>query len=669
MIFSAFDKGFCQVQQSDSSISLPSVTVTSDNDLQSRTLSKRVIQSRGINNSQEILSLVPGLFIGQHAGGGKAEQIFLRGFDADHGTDLNISVDGVPVNMVSHAHGQGYADLHFVIPEMVESVHYNKGPYHAGKGDFATAGHVALNTKNTLPSSSIKMEAGRFNSFRTVAMMNFLPEKKRKNGKTFVTAAEVMKTRGYFDHPQNFRRLNFFTRYQSYVGPKSILNISADFFDSRWKASGQIPQRAVDRGLITFFGAIDPDEGGETGRKSINAHLITNFESGASMKNQVYVAAYNFDLFSNFTFFKLDSIRGDQIRQKENRILSGYNGIVSIPNFISNVKISSEAGISLRADITNASGLFHTYRRTELINTLMEGDINQVNASVFLNEHLSLTNRLNIGGGIRIDNFYFRYNDLVTKKAIVNRRNTIVSPKVNIAYQAGKNVQLYASAGKGFHSNDARLFSNNERKNALPSAYGTDIGLIWKPAESLFVNAALWYLKVDEELVYVGDEGIVESSGRTRRRGLDLLVRYQPVKKLSVDFDASYAHGRYIDEPKGNDRIPLAPVFTSTGGVSYRTSSGISASIRYRWMTDRPANENYSLTAKGYCISDIVLSYAQPAYEVKISAINIFNVRWKETQFETESKLMNEPFAVSEIHFTPGSPLFIKAGFTCYLKY
>jgi outer membrane receptor protein involved in Fe transport len=661
--------GFGQPETSDTITSLPPVIVTSDNNLQSGTLSKIAIRSRGINNSQEILSMVPGLFIGQHAGGGKAEQLFLRGFDADHGTDVNISVDGVPVNMVSHAHGQGYADLHFVIPELVESVHYNKGPYYADKGDFATAGYAALITKNILPASMIKVEAGRFNSFRTVAMMNILPEKKRSRERSFFAAAELMKTRGYFDNPQDLNRVNFFTRYQSSLGAKSLLNISADYLSSKWMASGQIPVRAVHGGLISFYGAIDPDEGGETRRKSINAQLTTRLTDATTIKNQFYIAAYDFDLFSDFTFYKLDSIRGDQIRQKEKRILSGYNGNISFTHFIGNAKLNSVAGASLRYDITSGSGLFHTYKRTQIINTLMEGDIDQLNAAAFIKEDLALSEKLGFGAAIRIDKFFFRYNDLIQDNTTHLASELIASPKFNIAYQVADNIQIYLSAGKGFHSNDARISSNINRRDVLPAAYGTDVGVIWKPIQKLFINAAVWYLKVDQELVYAGDEGIVEVAGRTKRRGIDFLWRYQASKKLLIDFDASYAHGRFIDKPKGYDRIPLAPVFTSTGGVIYKTNSGVGAGIRCRWMGKRPANENYSVTAKGYFINDMMISYAAKNYELKLSAANLLNVKWKETQFDTESRLLNEPYPVSEIHFTAGTPLFIKAGFTWFLKY
>jgi outer membrane receptor protein involved in Fe transport len=649
--------------------SLPPVTITTDNNLQSKVLSKIVIQTRGINNSQELLTMVPGLFIGQHAGGGKAEQLFLRGFDIDHGTDVNISVDGVPVNMVSHAHGQGYADLHFVIPELVDNILFNKGPYYADKGDFATAGYAALNIKNILPVSMIKGEGGQFNTKRAVAAMNLLPERSRKNGKSLFIAGELMKTNGYFDNPQNFDRVNLFTRYQSKISLNSILNISASYFKSSWNASGQIPERAVNEGLISFYGAIDPDEGGETDRKSINAILSTNFHNGVQMKNQVYVASYNFDLFSNFTFFKNDSINGDQIRQREKRVLAGYNSSMFFTHFAGSVKLKTEAGIGLRSDFTKNSELSHTLHRSTLLTQVMKGDVTQFNSSAYVREDIIFSNRINITAGLRIDRFDFNYADALAD--ISNRRNNnlVASPKLNLAYQLKQNVQLYVSTGKGFHSNDTRVSAYNNRRNVLPAVYGIDFGMIWKPVQNLYVHSAVWYLKVEDELVYVGDEGIVEPSGKTNRMGVDASARYQPINRLVIDVDANYSHARSEDGAKGESYLPLAPVFTSTGGMMYKSAFGLNAGMRYRLMGKRPANEDYSTTAKGYLICDALISYERPSYEVRLSASNIFNTRWKETQFDTESRLRNETFPVSEIHFTPGNPIFIKAGFTWFIKY
>src|SRR5688572_26376662 len=257
-------------------IELSSVTVALPAGDQYKPISKLDIQRKDISNSQEILRLVPGLFIGQHAGGGKAEQIFLRGFDIDHGTDINITADGMPVNMVSHAHGQGYADLHFLIPELVENVSFKKGSYYAEKGNLATAGYVDFRTKNVLSNNMVKLEAGQFNTWRAVGMVSLLDQKAKEKNQSAFLATEYMHTKGYFDNPQNFNRWNLFAKYYGKITPNTNLSFSASSFSSKWKASGQIPERAFQNGLIGFFGAIDPNEGGNTSRSNLNAQLQTS---------------------------------------------------------------------------------------------------------------------------------------------------------------------------------------------------------------------------------------------------------------------------------------------------------------------------------------------------------------------------------------------------------
>ncbi len=231
------------------------------------------LQTRPIQNSQEILRFVPGLVMAQHAGGGKAEQIFLRGFDIDHGTDITLTADGMPVNMVSHAHGQGYSDLHFLIPETIQAVDFGKGPYQANKGNFATAGYADFRTRTALDKNSLKLEAGRFDNYRAVGMFNLLGAAARQKRQNAYVAAEYLFSNGYFDLPQNLDRLNVMTRYQGIINDKTIINASLSAFRSNWGASGQVPERAIAQGLISRFGAIDSSEGGSTARYQATASL------------------------------------------------------------------------------------------------------------------------------------------------------------------------------------------------------------------------------------------------------------------------------------------------------------------------------------------------------------------------------------------------------------
>jgi hypothetical protein len=642
-------------------ILLSNVTISSGTSEQFQLISKLDIGTRGINNSQEVLRMVPGLFIGQHAGGGKAEQIFLRGFDLDHGTDINISVDGMPVNMVSHAHGQGYADLHFVIPELIENVSFKKGPYYADKGNFTTTGFVDFKTANVLSDNLVKVEGGMFNTIRGLGMFDLLGEKGRSKNQSAYVASELMYTGGYFNKPQDFNRINLFGKYYGELSNQNLLSVSASAFSSRWNASGQIPQRAVDSGLIGFYGAIDPNEGGKTSRVNINSLLTTQLGNGAFMKNQVYYSKYAFELYSNFTFFKEDPVNGDQIRQKEDRNLLGYNGSYHFQSFLSGKRLQSEIGINIRADQTMNTELSRTKDRSVITAPLKLGNIYEQNFAAYINENLSLTKSLTLNVGMRYDYFNNTYLDKLAGNTREKAKASIFSPKISLHHRVNEKAQIYVSSGRGFHSNDTRAVVTQKGLEVLPAAFGTDLGTVLKSAKNVVINFAAWYLFLDQEFVYVGDEAVVEAGGRTRRLGADLSVRYQPVRWLYADFDLNYSYARSVDESKGENYLPLAPHFTSVGGLTFKSELPFSASLRYRYMDDRPATEDNSAIAKGYLITDGMLQYQWKKFELGVAIQNIFNVKWKETQFYTETRLFNEPAPVSEIHFTPGTPFNAKA--------
>lgn len=615
---------------------------------------------RGLNNAQELLRMVPGLFIGQHAGGGKAEQIFLRGFDVDHGTDVSITTDGMPVNMVSHAHGQGYADLHFIIPEVVDQVQFGKGPYEASKGNFTTAGHVSLQSKESLENNLLKLEVGQFNTLRGLALLQLIKDK-GKTRKGLYLAAEHLRSQGFFEAPQDFGRTNLFARYQQDVGRKSQLDISASYFQSEWNASGQIPERAVKDGSISFFGAIDPNEGGNTSRSNLNLRMRSQVGANSLLNNQFFVSAYDFELFSNFTFWLNDPVNGDQIRQAEKRVLWGYNGSWQQKGRIGSLTHQLEAGWGLRADATRNSSLAHTLNRTSVLHQTQLGNVREWNSAAYLQEILHLPYRMALNGGLRFDHFvHGYYNKLDASRR--SKTTAIVSPRVHLSWQARKNATLYFGAGRGFHSNDARVVVQTAGREALPAAWSMDLGVQAKPAASLLLQAALWQLALEQEFIYVGDEGIVEPSGRSIRRGIEFSGRYQPFAALYIDADFNYTLARSADAPKGEDYLPLAPRFTATGGISYKKEKGLNGNLRYRWMGARPANEDNSIQAASYFVADALLAYTWPRVEVQLSAQNIFDTRWKETQFATTSRLKNETEPVTEIHFTPGTPFFLKAG-------
>ena len=314
----------------------------------------------------------------------------------------------------------------------------------------------------------------------------------------------------------------------------------------------------------------------------------------------------------------------------------------------------------MRDDIVNDLELSHTLNRQTTLEQIQLGDLNQTNLSAFTNAEFEF-GKLKVAPALRLDYFKFLYNDkLQTDYKTQSETKTILSPKLNFYYDASTNLHLYLKSGIGFHSNDARDVVEQQGKDILPRAYGSDLGTIWKPFPRLVLNTAVWYLYLEQEFVYVGDAGIVEPSGKTKRYGLDLGLRYQLNDWLYFDSETTLTHARSIDDPKGQDFIPLAPDFTMTGGLSTNNFKGFSGGIRYRFIDDRPANEDNSIVAKGYFVTDFNANYNFKNLRLGVIIENIFDAEWNETQFATESRLQNEPQPVEEIHFTPGTPFFIK---------
>ncbi|MDQ3102166.1 MAG: TonB-dependent receptor, partial [Bacteroidota bacterium] len=511
-----------------SPIELREVSVRSNSAAGSDVIQALDIRTRPINNSQDLLTMVPGLFIAQHAGGGKAEQIFFRGFDIDHGTDLYISVDGMPVNMVSHAHGQGYADLHFTIPETMEKLVVHKGPYDARFGDFATSGTVEFKTKNFIDKNLIKLEHGMFNTTRAVGIFDLLGKKHllSKRKESAYIAGEYAYTDAFFQSKQNFGRFNIFGKYTGELSERTHLTLSASTFDASWDASGQIPVRAVESGLIDRFGAIDDTEGGSTSRSNAYATLITGLRNGSSFKNQIYFVKYDFDLYSNFTFFAEDSLRGDMIAQTDDREIMGYTGTYSWSAPVMGKTVAFNTGAGIRHDRADIS-LKNAVQRV-VYDTIVAGSVEQINMNAFIDANVPLTERLSVNAAARIDVFHFNYNDARGQDTLSgNALQHRISPKLSFTYAASERTEIYLRNGIGFHSNDARAVVIGQAARTLPRAYGSDLGTTFKPTQRMVANVALWGLYLENELIYVGDAGVVETSDPTRRIGMDFSVRYQ----------------------------------------------------------------------------------------------------------------------------------------------
>jgi outer membrane receptor protein involved in Fe transport len=673
------------VARSDRSYSAASSKVAREFDIVVRT----------IRSAQDLLQLAPGLVTAQHAGGGKAEQIFLRGFDADHGTDVHIAVDGVPVNMVSHGHGQGYADLHFLIPEVVQRVEVAKGPYEASYGNFATAGSVAFTTRDHLDENLIRAEAGAFNAAGVTALYQIPIAGMRQRA---YLAGQFSRTDGPFVVPQDFTRFNLFSKFHTHIGKSARLAASASGFSSAWSASGQIPVRAVRSGDIGRFGAIDDSEGGKTGRQDVNV-LFEAASSSSGLRLQGYVTRYDVKLFSNFTFFLEDPDLGDMIEQTDQRQVWGMNGTYRFDHPMRGAAATATLGSGFRADDIEVT-LWRSPSRVRL-DRLVDSGVAERNLYLWAKEELFFSSRLRLQLGARWDYLTFDVDDRLEGEpaglphASGFAQQSILSPKASLVFSPRPTLDLFANVGSSFHSNDARAVVIDHRvadlvrgfrrdglddgeiderltalnfdpehrsTETLPRAVGGELGVRVRPTRSLTIAAAAWRLDLEREFLYVGDGGFTELSGRSRRHGLDLEARLGITAWLSADADLSLSHGVLRDESPGENAIPLAPRLTSTGGISALHPRGYEGSLRYVHIGDRPANEDGSVTAEGYTVLNLMGAHRLGRFRAHFAVENLLNVDWNEAQFDTESRLRNEFAPVSELHFTPGRPRNLRVG-------
>lgn len=652
------------------------------------------MQLKPFRTSQDMLLMVPGLFIAQHQGGGKAEQIFLRGFDCDHGTDVSVNVDGMPVNMVTHAHGQGYADLHFLISETVDEMDVNKGPYLANIGDFYTAGAVNFKTKDILESNLLKIEVGKFNTQKYTFM--FQPDNggSEQNG---YLAMQYHHSDGPFVNPENFQRMNIFGKYFFQLTPNSRLSFSASGFSTGWNASGQIPERAIKQGLITRFGAIDNLEGGVTNRKNINISYNFRSSSGSEYEIKTYFTQYNFKLFSNFTYFLHDSINGDMIEQNEHRTTQGLASNYKFASSWFGFNQLNKIGGGYRGDLIDIQ-LWHSPNRIRM-NNFTYDLVDEQNLNCWFQQEFVVSSKVRFVWGLRHDFFTFSKDDKAGSSldsinnglphASGTSFQSVFSPKANVIISPRRNLNIFINFGQGFHSNDARdviigakvaelsnswkneglsssqidnrLIRNNfdpDMRNigTLPKATAGEIGIKTKVLNKLHLSFSGWYLYLNKEYVYSGDGGTTELSNPTERKGIDLEGRLPIYSWLWADVDLSYAKGAIKNLPEGQNHIPLAPTFFATGGISVIRDQGLSAAIRFQHLNNRPANEDNSVVALGHTLINACLSYKYHQTTFAINGENLFNTNWNEAQFATETRLKGEHQGKTDLCFTPGNP-------------
>ncbi len=641
-----------------------STTAASAFDIRHRDLSLRPRVRPG-----DILSVVPGLFAVQHAGGGKANQYFLRGFDADHGTDVALFVDGVPINLPSHGHGQGWLDVHFLIPEVVLALSASKGPYQARYGDFATAGAVEIRLADHVHESTLLAQAGSFGSARTV----FVVSPELGDDWSTVIAGEASTSNGPFRNPERFRKVNVFGRATRHLGLGS-LSVTWMSYSGGWNASGQVPLRAVGKipELPDAFGTIDPTEGGSTQRHQLSVSYGYRRDDDEA-RALLYAIRYQFELFSNFTFFANDADNGDQIAQTDGRTVAGAHWFYRRTRRAMGMSFVSTVGFQARHDAIENT--LHATASRKILGTSVDSGVSQTSVGVYAEEDVKLLPWLRAIAGVRFDRYDVAVRDRLERSDGPQTSGVagtmLASPKLTVVLSPAPVLDLFLNYGRGFHSNDARgavrrMDPASPTVTLLAVAVGYEAGARLRLFDRVDLGAAVFRLDLESETVWVGDEGTTEARGPTRRIGAELEARVKLTKWLFADADATFTRATFVQNAGNGNAVALAPTRTFSGGIGFKHPKGTFGGLRVRAIAARPATEDRALVADGWTVFDATLGHRFGWFELAADVRNVLNTRWREVQFANESRLRTEPAPVRDIHFTPGWPFTLLVRATAY---
>jgi outer membrane receptor protein involved in Fe transport len=608
---------------------------------------------RPIGSVQDILRVTPGLVLVQHSGGGKANQYFLRGFDADHGTDIAISVDGIPINLVSHAHGQGYTDTNFIIPETVQRLDISKGPYFAHQGDFATAGAVNLVTRDQFDRSSVGFGFGGSPGHGGPAYRGLFIASPRWEHAKAMFAAEVGRQDGPFEHPERWDRYKLFSKLTLPLSSTSRLSVGESSYAGNWHGSGQVPTRAVDQGLISRFGSLDPSEGGNTARHQLFATYRSRPNQDDDISVLAYAGTYRFNLYSNFTLYLDDPERGDEIEQVDRRVFYGGQVSYRVTRRAGDVRFDTTIGGNARSDDIHEE-LWHTQNREQLEARRNNG-VHQSLIGVFVSEEVTPVDWLRLVAGARADLLSFAVDNRLTPNDPTAPRSGVdaahqLSPKASAIFsplsQRDAQLDIFLNWGHGFHSNDVRGVFTTPSVNALTRARGEELGLRSRLWQRLDLGLAGWRLDLDNETTWIGDEGTTEVGPATERYGVELESRFEFTRWLAIDGSLSLSHSQFASTLENGGGLALAPRRTWSGGVSARHELGPGAAragVRFFGIGERPASDDGAIVAPGFTQVDAHLGYRARWFDVALDAENLLNGAFRSAQFATVSRLQNEP--------------------------
>ncbi len=625
------------------------------------TIAKVDLDDRPIQRVGELLEIIPGFIATQHSGGGKANQYFLRGFNLDHGTDFAVFVDGAPINMRSHGHGQGYLDLNFVIPEFVQQIDFAKGPYHADNGDFATAGAARFQTIDTAPAFA-KIEVGTNEFYRLVA-----------GGSTGLGAGELLLggearyDNGPFKLPQDLRLFSGLAKWTGPVGA-GTLRAGVTAYHVDFRSPEQVPLRAITAGLIDRLGFLDSDLGGETTR--IGATLNWTGDGKQPLTVLAYAHYYKFRLTSNFTYFLDDPINGDEFEQQDERLVIGGRVDKQFATDIG-VPVDFLIGAEGRYDFIDPVSLARTAVR-QVITLVRRDKVYEGSGAIFGEASIQATPKLRVIVGARVDGYTY---DVRADLAANSGKSTagIFSPKAAIAWTPIREAELYGNYGRGFHSNDARGTSINIDPNTgdqaspvdpLVRATGYEGGVRLRPLPGLTLTGAYWWLDIDSELLFIGDGGTTEALGSSKRRGYELSAFYQPAKWLTIDAEYTNSRGRLSDLPDGANYIPGAIETVIAGGIVAKYERA-SAALRVRHFGSYALIEDDSVRSDPLTVVNASIGYQLGRVLISAELLNALNAHDNEIEYFYASRLAGEPAGgIEDRHIRPIEPRQLRVSAT-----
>ncbi len=628
------------------------------------TLAGEELNARPVTRPGELLEAAPGLIVTQHSGEGKANQYFLRGYNLDHGTDLAISVDDVPINLRTHAHGQGYSDLNWLMPETVNTVDVRKGPYFADEGDFGSAGNLHIGLIDSVNKNIASLTVGSFGYERIFGMSSA----KMGDG-TLLFAGEAGAYNGPWVNPDEMRKINSLMRYTQGTALDGF-SITAMAYSNKWNSTDQVPQRAITSGQIGLYGEEDPSDGGNTNRFALSTRVAATDDAG-SWKANAYVVKSELDLFNNFTYFLTNPTLGDQFHQHDDRVLTGFNASRTLNGSFAGRPMDTTFGVQTRYDDINLA-LTDTFQRAFLSNVRSD-KVGEASVGIYAQNTVHWTDWFRTTVGLRGDYFDANVFSIFDGNNSGSTQAAIASPKFTMVLGPFNKTELFFGAGTGMHSNDARGTTISEEPTdptmklsaspLLVRTEGAEVGVRSKVIKDLDSSLSVFLLDQDSEIVFNGDAGDTSASRPSQRYGIEWTNKYQSSSWLTLDGDVALSHARFvgfdteqaqlfaslagfpqaqIGNAPGN-YIPNAPAIVASAGITIGEKTGWFETLRWRYLGTSPLTEDNAFRSPPTSLFNGRIGYRfENGWRLQLDGLNLLNSKANQITYAYGSLLKTD---------------------------